>query len=240
MSKPALNLLAITIFVMTVGSILSPVLKLSPFLPAGLAFGGLLLATVDRFVWDNQGVVLLVDGFAQASEAHRQRILHHEAGHFLVAYLLGIPVTGYALTAWEARQQGHQAQGGVRFDDQRIQAQIEEGQVSALLIDRYCQVWMAGSAAEKRKFGDIEGGVEDVIKVRSLLRHLQLPAPQLEQKERAAAYQAGHILARNDQAYQALMAAMAERQPVEDCISALVAAVPGSVEATGPAPSPSE
>lgn len=227
MSQPALNLLAVVIFVMTVGSILSPALHVSSFWPAGIAFAGLILATVDRFIWGNQGITLLIDGLAQLSQAHRQRILYHEAGHFLVAYLLGIPVTGYALSAWEARQQGHQALGGVRFDDQRIQAQMEEGQLSALLVDRYCQVWMAGSAAEKREFGDIEGGVEDVLKVRSLLRNLQLNSAQLEQKERAAANQAQQMLERNDDAYRALVAAMAERQPVKDCVAALMAATTG-------------
>lgn len=224
MSQTAINLLAVTIFVMTVGSLLAPALDVSLFIPAGLAFGGLSLATVDRFVFDNLGVTLLIDWVAQFSEDHRNRVLHHEAGHFLVAYLLGIPVTGYALTAWEALQQGHNAQGGVRFDDQLIQAQIEEGQLSTLIVERYCQVWMAGGAAEKEAFGNVEGGVDDVMKVRSLLRQLKVPASQRELKERMAALQAKQVLERNDSAYEVLKQAMLERQSVEACIEAAIQA----------------
>lgn len=224
MSQTAINLLAVIIFVMTCGSILAPALEISPFIPAGIVFAGLSLVTVDRFAFKNLGVTLLIDWVAQFSQEHRDRVLQHEAGHFLVAYLLGIPVTGYALTAWEALQQGHNAQGGVRFDDQLIQAQIEEGQLSTLLVERYCQVWMAGGAAEKEAFGDVEGGVDDVMKVRSLLRQLRVPSAQLEIKERTAALQAAQVMERNQAAYEALKQSMVARQPVQDCINAAIQA----------------
>lgn len=226
MSQTSLNLLAIAIFTLTLSTLLSPVLDISPFFPATATFGLLGLATVDRFAWSGQGGNLLVDYFAQWSEEHRQRVLHHEAGHFLVAYLLGIPVTGYALTAWEARQQGNQAAGGVRFDDQRIQAQIEEGRVSNDLIERYCQVWMAGGTAEQMAFGNVEGGVDDVVKLRGLLNELKYSPQMLEQKERWAAFQAKQMIERNGEGYKALKTAMAERKPVENCIEAIVEAAP--------------
>jgi hypothetical protein len=231
MSQTAINVLAVVIFVMTFGSILAPALDLSPFVPAAIAFTGLLLATLDRFAFGNLGVTLLLDGVAQWSAEHRDRVVHHEAGHFLVAYLLGIPVTGYALTAWEAQRQGQNAQGGVRFDDQLIQAQIETGQLSILMVERYCQVWMAGGAAEKEAFGNVEGGVDDVLKVRSLLRQLQVPDAQRELKERNAALQAKQMLARNAEAYGALKKAMAERQPVQACVKA---AIEAGLEQAGP------
>jgi len=236
MSQTALNLLSVVIFVLTCGSILAPALDISPFWPAGIAFAGLSFATVDRFAFNNLGVTLLVDWVAQFSKEHRDRVLQHEAGHFLVAYLLGIPVTGYALTAWEALQQGHNAQGGVRFDDQIIQAQIEEGQLSTLLVERYCQVWMAGGAAEKAAFGDVEGGVDDVMKVRSLLRQLRIPGAQLELKERTAALQAAQVMERNSAAYEALKQCMSERQPVQSCVEAAICAgmeQPSSIPAVG-------
>lgn len=224
MSQTSLNLVAIAIFTLTLSTLLSPILDISPFFPATATFGLLGLATVDRFAWGGQGGNLFVDYFAQWSEEHRQRVLHHEAGHFLVAYLLGIPVTGYALTAWEARQQGSQAAGGVRFDDQQIQAQIEEGVVSSDMVERYCQVWMAGGAAEQLAFGDVEGGIDDVAKVRGLLNELKYSPQMLEQKERWAAFQARQILERNREAYEALKSAMAERKNVEGCVAAIVEA----------------
>jgi hypothetical protein len=225
MSQTTLNLVAIAIFTLTVSTLLSPFLDISPFFPATATFGLMGLATVDRFAWSGQGGNLLVDWFAQRSEQHRSRVLHHEAGHFLVAYLLGISVTGYALTAWEAQRQGNLAAGGgVRFDDQRIQAQLEEGVIGSDIVERYCQVWMAGGAAEQLAFGDVEGGVDDVIKLRGLLNELKYSPQMLEQKERWAAFQAKQMIERNAAAYGALMTAMGDRQPVETCIEAIVEA----------------
>jgi hypothetical protein len=48
----------------------------------------------------------LMDTVAWASPEHRQRVLHHEAGHFLAAVLLDIPVEAYTLNTWEAWRQG--------------------------------------------------------------------------------------------------------------------------------------
>lgn len=66
--------------------------------------------------------------------------------------------------------------------------------------------------------------MDDVGKVRSLLRQLQLSRPQCELKERSAALQAKQVLERNAEAYGALRTAMAERQPLEVCIQAAVQA----------------
>lgn len=224
MSQTRLNLVAIAIFTVTFSTLLSSFLDISPFFPATATFGLMGLATVDRFAWSGQGGNLLVDWFAQRSDQHRSRVLTHEAGHFLVAHLLGIAVTGYALTAWEARQQGNQAAGGVQFDDQRIQAQLEEGVISSDIVERYCQVWMAGGAAEQRVFGDVQGGVDDVIKLRGLLNALNYSPQMLEQKERWAAFQAKQMIERHADAYEALKAAMAERRSLEDCVAAIAGA----------------
>lgn len=221
MSKTALNLLAIAIFGISMGILLGPLLGIPEIVPAGITAGLLGAATLDRFSFDNQGTTLLLDWFAQRSPEYRDRILKHEAGHFLVAHLLGIPVTGYALTAWEARQQGCPGQGGVRFDDQAIQAEIDTGQLSVLSVDRYCQMWMAGGAAEKLLFDRVEGGVDDVLKVRSLLRQLQLSEQDIEQKERWAAFQARQTLERHRAAYDALVLAMEQRADLATCQAAI-------------------
>lgn len=226
MSQTTLNIVAITIFLLTLSVVLGPIVHLSEYVPALVI---VLLAgvfTADRFGFDGRGGVLFVDWFAQRSQAHRERVLHHEAAHFLVAYLAQITVTGYSLSAWEAMRDGQTGLGGVRFDDEILKAQLGEGILTGATIDRYCQVWMAGGAAEKLTFGSVEGGVDDVGKVRSLLRQLKLSEPDLAQKERMAASLATQTLKRNDEAYQALVDSMRQKAPLVDCIAAIEAHLP--------------
>ena len=97
MQQTALNLIAVTIFSFTFLALVGPLLNISPTIPAVITLGLLGAATIDTLTWEGKGMTLLLALFA--SEEERERILHHEAGHFLVAYLLGIPVASYTLSA---------------------------------------------------------------------------------------------------------------------------------------------
>ena len=44
--------------------------------------------------------------------AYKQKVIQHEAGHFLLAYLLGCPIQGYFLSAWDASTAGIRGQAG--------------------------------------------------------------------------------------------------------------------------------
>ncbi|MEB3163737.1 MAG: ATP-dependent Zn protease [Prochlorothrix sp.] len=217
MSTPGLNLLAISIFSITLLSLLGPLIQISPTVPALTTFVLLGLITVDSLAWSNQGTTLVVDWFAQRSPQHRDRILYHEAGHLLVAMLLGVPVTGYALSAWEALRQGQQAQGGVRFEDGNLQAQLEEGYVTGSTIDRYCQVWLAGGVAEQRVYGTVEGAGDDRRKVRLLLSAAGTTPHDRAQKERWAVLQVKGLLERNWDRYEALVELLRRRAPLAEC-----------------------
>jgi hypothetical protein len=221
MNDVTLNLIAITIFGITMGTLLGPVLGIPPEVPALATFGMLVMATVDRFAWQGLGGTLLVDWFAQKDPKHRDRLVYHEAGHFLVAYFLGVPVTGYALSAWDALRQGVPGIAGVRFEDRVLDTLLAQGRITPLLVDRYCQVWMAGGAAENLMLGNVIGGVDDVGKVRALLQQIKLPPRELEQKERWAALQAQELITRNKDAYESLVQAMKDRASIEDCIQSL-------------------
>lgn len=217
MSQTSLNLIAISVFVLTLSSLLGPLFNLSPTVPAIATFGILGLATLDSFSWKGQGGALLLDWLASASPQHRDRIVRHEAGHFLIASLLGIPVTGYALSAWEAFKQGQSAQGGVSFDDQELASQLEKSTLSAQLLDRYCTIWMAGIAAETLVYSSAEGGADDRSKLRAVLTPLGFSASAQEQKERWAALQANTLLQANWSAYEALVGAMQKRAALSEC-----------------------
>jgi hypothetical protein len=216
MNQITLNLIAITIFTLTITSLMGPLLHIPPTVPAIAAFSILGLATLDTFGLQGQAGTLLIDWLAGRSGEHRQRIIHHEAGHFLVAYLLEIPVTGYALNAWEAFKQGHSARGGVRFDDQALILEAETGGISAQLLDRYFTVWMAGIAAELLVYGTTEGGIEDRQKVRAVMAQIG-QFQQASMKERWASLQAKTLIESQQPAYQALVSAMEKRVPVEEC-----------------------
>lgn len=221
MSQLSLNLIAISVFVFTMSALLGPLIHLSPVVPAIATAGILGLAAIDTFNWQGKGSTLLLDGLAGFSTDHRDRVLRHEAGHFLVAHQLNIPVTGYTLSAWEAWRQGQAGQGGVQFDTQELDAELQQGTLSAQLLDRYCTIWMAGSAAEHLTYGNVQGGADDFQKLRLILQRLQFSPAAIQQKERWSALQAKTLLQDHWATYEALIAAMQERASVEDCLQIL-------------------
>lgn len=208
MNQIGLNTVAILIFGLTLSVLLGPWLQIPPALPAGAVFLGLGVFTLDTLGFQGQGTVLFLDWFAQRSPDYRQRVLHHEAGHFLAAHLLEIPVTGYTLSAWETVQQGQPGQGGVSF------AALETESITPQLLDRYCTVWMAGAAAEFLVYDSVEGGDDDRQKLRSVVTTLK---QEWRAKERWAGLQAKALLEQHWSTYEALVEAMAKRTSVADC-----------------------
>lgn len=225
MSQIALNLVAISVFLMTLSALLGPLINLSPAIPAIATFTILGIATIDSFSLQGQGGAILLDWIARFSPQHRDRIIHHEAGHFLVAHLLGIPVTGYTLSAWEAWRQGQSGQGGVTFDDQELALQLQQGKISTQMVDRYCTVWMAGIAAENLVFDRSEGGADDQSKLASVLKVLGFSQSAYHQKQRFHALQAKTLLQENWSSYQALVEAMGQRATVADCQQAIASSI---------------
>jgi hypothetical protein len=224
MSQTSLNLVAISIFLMTLSVLLGPFFNLSPTVPAIATFAILGIATFDSFSLQGKGGTIFVDWIAGFSKEHRvgvarrrHRIVHHEAGHFLVAYLLGIPVTGYTLSAWEAWKQGQPGLGGVTFDDEELASQLEMGKITAQMVDRYCTVWMAGIAAETLVFNNAEGGADDKNKTLKVLTILGFSESAYQQKLRFHALQAKTLLQENWSSYEALVNAMRHHSSVEDC-----------------------
>ncbi|MGI0485656.1 ATP-dependent Zn protease [Pantanalinema rosaneae CENA516] len=203
-------------------SLLGPIVHLSPLVPAIATAGALGIATLDTLSWQGQGATLLLDGIARFSAQYRTRIVHHEAGHFLVAHHLGIPITGYSLSAWEAFRQGHQGQAGVQVDAQELEQTLRPGAASTTsVLDRYCTVWMAGIAAESLTYGDVQGGKDDLQVLRAVLRQQGLTPTACDQAERWALLRAKTILKDQATAHATLVQAMAQRLPIEQCLQAI-------------------
>lgn len=221
MNQTALNLVAISIFAMTLSTLLSPLLHFSPTIPALATFSILAVATLDSFSFQGKGGNLVLDWLASFSPQHRDRIVRHEAGHFLVAHLLNIPITGYTLSAWEALKQKQPGLGGVSFEDRELAAQLDRGMLTAQMLDRYCTVWMAGLAAEDLVYSNTEGGADDRQKLGMVLTPLGYTASAVEQKQRWAALQARTLLQANWSAYEALVGMMQQRAGVDECCQAI-------------------
>lgn len=219
MQQTALNLIAIGVFAITLSSLLGPMLNISPVIPAIATISIMGLATFDTLSFQGKGMTLLLELFAGADSKYRDRVLRHEAGHFFVAYLLEIPITGYTLSAWESFKQGNPGQGGVIFDTQKLQKETTTPWEMQVILDRFCTVWMAGIAAEILVYGSAEGGAEDRQKIRDVTLGRQESGVQ--QKERASVIQARTLIEENYPAYEALVATMEERASVEECYQVL-------------------
>eukprot|EP00242_Pyramimonas_sp_CCMP2087_P015110 CAMPEP_0198219842 /NCGR_PEP_ID=MMETSP1445-20131203/76475_1 /TAXON_ID=36898 /ORGANISM="Pyramimonas sp., Strain CCMP2087" /LENGTH=283 /DNA_ID=CAMNT_0043897405 /DNA_START=268 /DNA_END=1114 /DNA_ORIENTATION=- len=74
-------------------------------------------------VWAGRVTDLLLPG-------RKRRIADHEAGHLLVAYLLGKPIRGVLLDAGQARKAGLPGEAGTLFWDQQLEADLKNDRIS--------------------------------------------------------------------------------------------------------------
>ncbi|XP_051124897.1 uncharacterized protein LOC127247199 [Andrographis paniculata] len=116
---------------------------------------------------------------------HKRRILVHEAGHLLVAYLMGCPIRGVILDPIVAMQMGIQGQAGTQFWDENLQNELAEGSLSGTAFDRYCMVLFAGIAAEALIYGEAEGGENDENLFRSICLLLEPPLSTVQMSNQA-------------------------------------------------------
>jgi hypothetical protein len=217
MNQTAINLIAISVFLMTLSTLLGPLINLSPTIPALTIIGFLGIATLDNFSFQGKGGTIVLDWLARLSPTYKERIIHHEAGHFLVAQLLGINVNGYTLSAWEAWRNGQPGQGGVILEDEEIAKQLERGKIGVSMVERYCNIWMAGIAAEMLVFKSAEGGGDDKARLNQFLTALGFEEGIFAQKQRFHLLQAKNLIQENWDSYQNLVDAMRKGVDVEEC-----------------------
>ncbi|WP_373478358.1 ATP-dependent Zn protease [Geminocystis sp.] len=216
MQDTGLNILAIAIFSITLSVLLGPLFNLSPFIPASLTFLMLSFITIDTLSWKNQGVNLLLNIFASKEE--KERIIYHEAGHFLTAYLYNIPIIDYSLSPWEAVKKKISGSGGVIFDNNFIpNKKSQDLKEFNSIIERFGIVLMAGIAAEKFIYNNSEGGQEDRQKFQEIYSNLTLTYSNFQLKQRLAIIQATTIIEQNKESYLALVEAMKQRKSVAEC-----------------------
>ncbi|KAK1315773.1 hypothetical protein QJS10_CPA05g00905 [Acorus calamus] len=91
----------------------------------------------------------------------------HEAGHFLIAYLLGVLPKDYTLTSLEAlRKTGSlNVQAGTSFVDFEFLEEVNMGKLSSKMLDKFSCIALAGVATEYLLYGYAEGGLADINQV---------------------------------------------------------------------------
>jgi hypothetical protein len=215
MNQLTLNAIALSVFAMTLSILLGPFFNLSPFISTGLTFFILSAVTFDSFRFQSLGLTVVLDTLAQLSPGYRQRILHHEAGHFLVAHLLDLPIESYSLSVREALQQGVPGQGGVRL------RQIELDQHPSWLkenVAKLCAVWAAGGIAEALKHGSTQGNEDDMQQLRRTIKALGL---NVALYERQAKIDAKQLIQQYWQSYESLVPLLEQRCSVSECCAAI-------------------
>lgn len=161
--------------------------------------------------------------YAKVNPSYARRVVAHEAGHFFVAYMHGLPVQRYALSAWDAISNRVPGQAATLFADDELATQLQSGKLTNSTVNRYSVVAMAGLAAEGMMFGEATGGDADVTSLVRLLAGLK-PAwdPQsIRIQARWAVVQAVSLIRDQRKAYEALRDAMEQRMPLGDCITRL-------------------
>ncbi|MFS7963882.1 putative peptidase M41 [Helianthus anomalus] len=141
---------------------------------------------------------------------YKRRILVHEAGHLLVAYLMGCPIRGVILDPIVAMQMGIQGQAGTQFWDENLQNELAEGRLTGVAFDRYCMVLFGGIAAEALVYGEAEGGENDENLFRSICLLLEPPlsVAQMSNQARWSVLQSYNLLKWHKNAHRAAVKAL--------------------------------
>ncbi|KAH9315383.1 hypothetical protein KI387_024010, partial [Taxus chinensis] len=141
---------------------------------------------------------------------YKRRVIVHEAGHLLTAYLLGCPIRGVILEPWQAIQMGIQGQAGTQFWDKTLESELHEGRLTSASFDRYCMVLFAGIAAETLIYGDAEGGENDENLFKAIVSLLRPPwsTAQMSNQARWAVMQSYNLLKKNKFAHKVAVKAL--------------------------------
>lgn len=196
-------------------------LDLSPQRILYVSLGVLFLWTLDLVSFNGGVGALVLDTIGHTfSQKYHNRVIQHEAGHFLIAYLLGILPKGYELTSLDAlKKQGSlNIQAGTAFVDFEFIEEVNSGKVTAMMLNRFSCIALAGVATEYLLFGYAEGGLSDINQLDALLKSLGFTQKKADSQVRWAVLNTILILGRHEKARAKLAEAMTQGKSVGVCI----------------------
>lgn len=144
---------------------------------------------------------------------NRKRIGYHEAGHFLVGFLLGFDIEGYRLPSPAAVLRKDEGAPGVTFGTCRAAG------------DAHCvsAVGLAGIAGEVVKYGTSEGGAEDMADVSKGIKACyggrQVMEATMKSTVRWGLIESVKLLKEHAEAHDKLCQAMLAGNTTEECLS---------------------
>lgn len=183
--------------------------------------GLLFLYTLDAVSLNGGISSLILDTIGHTfSQKYHNRVVQHEAGHFLIAYLLGILPRGYTLSSLEAlKKEGSlNVQAGTAFVDFEFLEEVNAGKLSATMLNRFSCIALAGVATEYLLYGQAEGGLADINKLDMLLKGLGFTQKKADSQVRWAVLNTVLTLRRHEGARAKLAEAMSEGRSVGFCI----------------------
>ncbi|KAL1554953.1 hypothetical protein AAHA92_15450 [Salvia divinorum] len=186
-----------------------------------MSLGLLFLWTLDTVSFNGGISFLILDTLGHSfSQKYHNRVVQHEAGHFLIAYLLGILPKGYTLTSLEAlKKEGSlNVQAGTAFVDLEFLEEVSTGKVSASTLNTFSCIALAGVATEYLLFGAAEGGLSDINTLDRLLGSLGFTQKKADAQVRWAVLNTILLLRRHERTRAVLAEAMAEGKSVGSCV----------------------
>lgn len=163
----------------------------------------------------NPGILqFAIDTFSQVFPDYKERVLRHEAAHFLIGYLLGVPIASYSLLLGKEHTD---------FAEAKIQKRLIEKSLSTEEVDCLSVIAMAGAAAEAMNYEEVIGQTADMMDLqRIMLRSTTKMGNQSQQNQtRWAVYQAATLLRTYDTEYKALQEVMSRGGSISECIKAI-------------------
>jgi len=190
------------------------------YLVQTIIFLGLIL-TADQVANAGGLEALVVDSAARVlNSTYHERVAKHEAGHLLIAYLLGLLPKGYTLSSWEAFMENRRLnfQAGTTFCDSEFQEEIAQGKLSSSSLDVYACVALAGVATEWLRYGRAEGGLSDIMQLDNLMRALGFTQAKADDQVRWAVLNVVTLLRRHEKVQDKLANAMMRNASISECI----------------------
>ncbi|KAK9732627.1 hypothetical protein RND81_04G011300 [Saponaria officinalis] len=193
-----------------------------------ISLGWLFLWTLDLVSFGGGIGSLVLDTIGHTvSQKYHNRVVQHEAGHFLIAYLLGILPRGYTLSSLEAfsKEGSLNVQAGTTFVDFEFLEEVNSGKVTATMLNRFSCIALAGVATEYLLYGQAEGGLTDINKLDELLRSLGFTQKKADSQVRWAVLNTVILLRRHQKARAELADGMSRGMSVGSCIDIIENAI---------------
>lgn len=221
-------LVAVTVII---GTVLIAVLRPAWFDLLRIVVAVFLALFVDALLSRGVLELVVVDSIARfTNQDYGKRVAQHEAGHFLVAYLVGILPKAYTLSSFDAlvRYQSPSVQAGCIFCDDAFRKEVSAGKLSGQSLDRFVCVALAGVVVEYMRFGQARGGMTDIQQIDGLLQALGFEQRRASAQVRWSVLNTLRILKRHDNIHLKLSEAMSQGASVGQCISLIESMLPNA------------